>query len=426
MLKQITKTSKPLFLFLFAFLPYFTAAEQQARHGSKAVIEALKSEIPEEYVVKARELDDKLMAEGKLGDQKVYLVTDKRSDRVNLLTHELLSAMGESKQKWVVRVLDTDEPVVNAFVTGGTYIYVFTGLIDQASSNDELAFILSHELGHSLLKQFSRERQDSESNIIKIVGTLAKLSSKKSAQNIGLIAQGLSASYGQADEAEADALAVAITTRAGYEPLRGIDFFSRSIREQESSNRRVEQIINEAKAEVEAARALCTKYNNQLLKQVSSGRKADPALLNSGACEMALRKHEAYTALQKRNITLQLEAKNKERARKIFGSHPPSQERIAAIAALTDYVKGRRPIDSLSKYEQAHYVMQALNKMDSVLLKPKASSSSMPQSSMRPDKSKNTNLTIADKLQQLKNAYESGLLSKQEYEEKRSQVLNQL
>ena len=89
---------------------------------------------------------------GKVGGERIYLVTDNRSQRVNALVSKLIRAMGEDDKDWVVRVLDTNPQSANAFVYGGKYIYVYTGLIKEASSDDELAVVLGHELGHSLTR----------------------------------------------------------------------------------------------------------------------------------------------------------------------------------------------------------------------------------------------------------------------------------
>ncbi|MEM9091326.1 MAG: M48 family metallopeptidase [Cyanobacteria bacterium P01_F01_bin.53] len=45
-----------------------------------------------------------------------------------------------------VYILDT--PVENAMVTAGSYVFVTEGLLDAAESENELAFVLAHELGH--------------------------------------------------------------------------------------------------------------------------------------------------------------------------------------------------------------------------------------------------------------------------------------
>ncbi len=41
-----------------------------------------------------------------------------------------------------------DEPLPNAMVSAGGHVFVTQGLLDQAESENELAFVLAHELGH--------------------------------------------------------------------------------------------------------------------------------------------------------------------------------------------------------------------------------------------------------------------------------------
>lgn len=152
---------RTLALFLgITFLPLCALAQFKDQHSVESLIAALESPISLQSIEKARDIDDKLMSEGQVEGGTVYLVTDDRSTTVNNLVAKLLAAMGQDTQQWVVRVLDTNPPVANAFVTGGKYIYVFTGLIQQATSEDELAFVLSHELGHSLLKHKERQKED--------------------------------------------------------------------------------------------------------------------------------------------------------------------------------------------------------------------------------------------------------------------------
>jgi len=128
------------------------SAHAADQHSVEVLVATLRSAIPPAAAKEARDFDDQLMSQGQVQGGKVYLVTDERSQRVNAMVKGLLEAMEEDTQHWVVRILDTDPPTVNAFVTGGKYIYVYTGLMNQATSDDELAFVLSHELGHSLLQ----------------------------------------------------------------------------------------------------------------------------------------------------------------------------------------------------------------------------------------------------------------------------------
>lgn len=49
---------------------------------------------------------------------------------------------------WELKIIDNDS-VLNAFVTPGGYIYVYTGLLDFLDSQDELAGVMGHEIAHA-------------------------------------------------------------------------------------------------------------------------------------------------------------------------------------------------------------------------------------------------------------------------------------
>src|SRR5262245_61358705 len=128
-----------LFTIAFGLTVDLARADQ---HSVESIVGALNAPISAEAIAQARGADDQIMAGGVVEGVHVYLVTDERSKRVNTLVTSLLNATGENPSEWVVRVLDTDPKVVNAFVLGGKYVYVFTGLLEQDPSDDELAFIL--------------------------------------------------------------------------------------------------------------------------------------------------------------------------------------------------------------------------------------------------------------------------------------------
>ena len=72
---------------------------------------------------------------------KVSLVADDRLRHAQAVVRRVLSAVGEDPQGWVVRVLDTDPPVVNAFVNGGKYVYVFSGLLTEVRATTSLLWL---------------------------------------------------------------------------------------------------------------------------------------------------------------------------------------------------------------------------------------------------------------------------------------------
>ncbi len=125
-----------------------------------------------------------------------------------------------------------DQPA-NAFQTvdkSGRPIIAFTlQLIEDARNTDELAFVLGHEAAHHIAGHIGRQQQNAVAGAV-IAGSLAVLlggdpAAVEIAQRQG--AQVGARTYSKNFELEADALGTVIAARAGYDPVRGAEFFTR-------------------------------------------------------------------------------------------------------------------------------------------------------------------------------------------------------
>lgn len=121
----------------------------------------------------------------------------------------------------------------NAFQTvdrQGRPVIAFTlALIADARNEDELAFVMGHEAAHHIAGHIARQQQNAVAGAVIFAG-LATLSggdasAVESAQRLG--AEVGARSYSKNYELEADALGTIITAKAGYQPLRGAEFFTR-------------------------------------------------------------------------------------------------------------------------------------------------------------------------------------------------------
>lgn len=121
----------------------------------------------------------------------------------------------------------------NAFQTldkQGRPIVAFTlALIADARNEDELAFVLGHETAHHVAGHIGRQQQNAMAGAVIFAG-IATLSggnadAVRTAQELG--AEVGARRYSKDFELEADALGTVITARAGYNPLRGAEFFAR-------------------------------------------------------------------------------------------------------------------------------------------------------------------------------------------------------
>jgi predicted Zn-dependent protease len=114
--------------------------------------------------------------------------------------------------------------------TQGRPVIAFTlALIADAQNEDELAFVMGHEAAHHIAGHIARQQQNAMAGAVVFAG-LATLSggdasAVETAQRLG--AQVGARTYSKDFELEADALGTVITARAGYNPVRGAEFFTR-------------------------------------------------------------------------------------------------------------------------------------------------------------------------------------------------------
>lgn len=132
------------------------------------------------------------------------------------------------------RIVVDDRPgqQINAFYTldrSGRPIIGFTlPMIAAVRNADELAFVLGHEAAHHIAGHLPRQQQHAAAGAI-LLGGLASLSGASQGvvdQAVDIGAGVGARSYSKKFELEADALGTVITHRAGYSPLRGVEFFS--------------------------------------------------------------------------------------------------------------------------------------------------------------------------------------------------------
>ncbi|MTJ03135.1 MAG: peptidase M48 [Sediminimonas qiaohouensis] len=131
-------------------------------------------------------------------------------------------------------VVDTrTELPPNAFQTvddvGRPVIGFTIAMVGEVRNADELAFVMAHEAAHHIRAHIPRQRRNATAGAI-LMGGLAALSGAdgagiRSAQDLG--ASVGARSYSKEFELEADSLGTVIAARAGFDPLRGAEFFTR-------------------------------------------------------------------------------------------------------------------------------------------------------------------------------------------------------
>ncbi|MES2354784.1 MAG: M48 family metallopeptidase [Pseudomonadota bacterium] len=144
--------------------------------------------------------------------------------RVKQITNRLIAKATtihpESKNwKWEVNVVN--EPQVNAFAMAGGKIAVYTGLIEKINpTDDELAEVLAHEIGHALAGHTREKMSVSMGTELALAAYSTKAALDEKTQQAlaagALVAIQLPNSRHM--ESEADRLGIELAARAGYNP----------------------------------------------------------------------------------------------------------------------------------------------------------------------------------------------------------------
>ena len=143
---------------------------------------------------------------------------------VHEISQRLLEHIPKHPYTFEISVVRND--LVNAFALPGGYVVVFTGLLEQAKSGEEVAGVLSHEFNH-VLQRHGLER------IVKQLGIVAVLTIILGDQQglSGVMKQVgtelLSLKFGRAQETEADVTGLQLLYRSRIDPAGMIAFFQR-------------------------------------------------------------------------------------------------------------------------------------------------------------------------------------------------------
>lgn len=106
----------------------------------------------------------------------------------------------------------------NAFATDEGYIFATTALLANVKTEDELAFVLCHELSHFILKHNLKSDLDTKKKLSELKKTLNKLRDEnKQLKSLDNFLRSYYA-FSQANELEADSMGIILYLKAGFSP----------------------------------------------------------------------------------------------------------------------------------------------------------------------------------------------------------------
>jgi predicted Zn-dependent protease len=165
----------------------------------------------------------KLKKEGKLSSDKALI------QRVNSITERLVAQailMRPDSADWAWSVAVIDDPeTVNAWCMAGGRMAIYTGLIDKIDpSDDEVAQVMGHEIGHALANHTAEKMSVAMASSIGVVAVGVASDNKGAAMAGAAAAAALAVTLpnSRTAETEADRIGIELAAKAGYDPAAAV------------------------------------------------------------------------------------------------------------------------------------------------------------------------------------------------------------
>jgi predicted Zn-dependent protease len=171
-------------------------------------------------------------------DPKVERYVTEVGNRVLATSHLRRPGADEQVRNTPVNFTVLDSPIINAMALPGGYVYITRGMLAHLESEDQLASVLAHEIGHVAARHAARQAwQQKIGQGLMLGGALLGQGLGLPIQDLmnlgGMAAQLIFLRYSREDELEADKLGVEYSLAAGYDPRDVIGLFQTLDRIQE-------------------------------------------------------------------------------------------------------------------------------------------------------------------------------------------------
>ena len=151
---------------------------------------------------------------------------------VNSIGANLAQYRARPDINYTFKIIDTNE--INAFSLPGGFVYINYGLLNFVNSDDELAGVLGHEMGH--VERRHQITLNAKAQILNVImGVLAMVS--PFVYRFGSLINDLSLyKMSRIDELQADQYGLLLMTRAGYDPYAMVSFMKRLGQQDQEGN----------------------------------------------------------------------------------------------------------------------------------------------------------------------------------------------
>lgn len=157
------------------------------------------------------------------------------NERVRRIGNRIAAAVGAALPgaRWEFVVFDAPK-TINAFALPGGKVGVYSGLLNLAASDDEIAIVMGHEIAH-VTSRHGAERMSQ--GVLVAVGGIVLDASTQGKKNhdlmlagYGLAATGGVLAFSRKHESEADFIGIRYAAKGGYDPRAAITFWQKMTR----------------------------------------------------------------------------------------------------------------------------------------------------------------------------------------------------
>ena len=171
---------------------------------------------------------------GDLGKKRKVEADSPRAEKVRHITDRLIAQAvrfrpDSAKWKWEVQVIN-DPKTVNAFCMAGGKMAIYSGMWEKLkATDDEVAQVMGHEIGHALANHTQERMSIAYSTSI---GTqLAAIALGARDQTAALMQQAavvaIQLPNSRESESEADQIGIELAARAGYDPAAAVSLWDK-------------------------------------------------------------------------------------------------------------------------------------------------------------------------------------------------------
>jgi len=214
-LKTLSKdlNIKPLLLLTILFSGCMTSEYNVGTHTQDTMFYSTARE-----VAMGRNIHKKIAEDFKISNNPYDI------ERVDEISKRLVEVIDRRELSYYFYIIEEDnegKKEINAFSLPGGYNYIFKDLIDILD-DDELAFVLAHEVGHIVSRHHMKRLQSAMGYNFLLAASGAATRDPEFVQGLSFALGQMMVAWSRADELNADSLAVKYCKQAGFDPLAGI------------------------------------------------------------------------------------------------------------------------------------------------------------------------------------------------------------